>query len=501
MTTTIEPPQLLPSVRNFLSTPKRLFIDGQWVDPASGRTFATCNPATGEPLCQIAHGGKADIDSAVRAARRAFSTGPWPTARPSQRERVIWRIAELIEEHSEEIAQLETLDNGKSILVARHADAAWSADIFRYYAGWATKLEGRTISPSMPFAQEPRAYHAYTLREPLGVCGLIIPWNLPLVMAALKLGPALAGGNTVVLKPAEQTPLTALLLGEILTEAGLPPGVVNIVTGFGDAGAALAEHSDVDKIAFTGSTAVGKKIVAASQGNLKKVSLELGGKSPNIVFDDADLQKAIPGCLNGWLFNQGQNCAAGTRLYVQDGIFQEFTTAMAEAARKLRIGPGLDPANDVGPLISQQQLDRVTGYLDAGFGAGAMALTGGHRWGQTGYYVEPTILIDVQPESPVMREEIFGPVVCALPFSSADEVIAAANDTDYGLAAGVWTMDVSLAHDTARRLQAGTVWVNQYNGFDIALPFGGYKQSGWGRELGAAALDLFTQSKTVNIAI
>ena len=329
----------------------------------------------------------------------------------------------------------------------------------------------------MPFAPGAE-FHAYTLREPVGVCGLIVPWNFPLLMAAFKLGPALAAGNTVILKPAEQTPLTALLLGEVFQEAGFPPGVVNIVTGFGDAGAALSGHADVDKIAFTGSTEVGKKVVEAAKGNLKKVSLELGGKSANVVFADADLDIAVEGSLNAWLFNHGQCCVAGTRLYVEDRIFDDFTQAVAEAASKVKIGPGLDPTTQLGPLISQEQFDKVTAYLREGLADGARALTGGRRWGDTGYFVEPTVFVDVQPQFSVVREEIFGPVVAALPFKADNDVIAAANDSIYGLAAGIWTKDISKAHRTAKKLKAGSVWINHYNGFDTAMPFGGYKQSG-----------------------
>jgi len=344
-------------------------------------------------------------------------------------------------------------------------------------------------------------FHAYTLREPVGVCGLITPWNFPLVMAAMKLAPALAAGNTVVLKPAEQTPLSTLLLGEVFQEIGFPPGVVNIVTGFGDAGAALSAHNLVDKVAFTGSTQVGKKVLAAAQGNLKKVSLELGGKSPNIVFADADFGSAIEGSINAFLFNHGQACVAGTRLFVEDDIFDEFTSALAEAVSHVKIGPGLDPATQLGPVVSQEQFDRILGYVNAGIAAGARPLTGGSRWGDVGFYLEPTVFVDAEPEFSVVREEIFGPVVVALRFSEVDEVIAAANDSEYGLAAGLWTRDISKAHRVARRLKAGSVWVNQYNAFDNALPFGGYKQSGWGRELSGAGLEQFTQVKAINVAL
>ncbi|MDV7246313.1 MULTISPECIES: aldehyde dehydrogenase family protein [Rhodococcus] len=499
MTAVAEHP-ILPAVRGFLNGNKKLLIDGAWVDAASGKTFATTDPATGATLTEVAHGQAEDIDRAVRAARTAFDTGPWPAMKPNQRERLLWRVGDILSERAAEFGQLEALDNGKSAGIATAVDVAWSADVFRYYAGWATKIEGSTINVSMPFSPGGE-FHAYTLREPVGVCGLIVPWNFPLLMAAWKLAPALAAGNTVILKPAEQTPLTALLLGEVFQEAGFPPGVVNIVTGFGDAGAALSGHGDVDKIAFTGSTEVGKKIVDAAKGNLKKVSLELGGKSANVVFADADFDLAVEGSLNAWLFNHGQCCVAGTRLYVEDRIFDDFTGAVAEAASKVKIGPGMDPATQLGPLISQEQFDKVTGYLRDGLADGARALTGGKRWGESGYFVEPTVFVDVKPEFSVVREEIFGPVVAALPFDADNGVLAAANDSIYGLAAGIWTKDISKAHRTAKKLKAGSVWVNQYNGFDTAMPFGGYKQSGWGRELGGSAIDLYTQIKSVNIAL
>ncbi|MGI6875951.1 aldehyde dehydrogenase family protein [Amycolatopsis sp. 3B14] len=489
-----------PEVREFVSGTKQLLIGGQWVNAASGRTFPTFDPATGEKITEVAHGAAEDVDRAVAAARRAFEDGPWSGTTPSERQRLIWRIGDLLLERAEQFAQLEALDNGKSVAVAQGVDVAWAADIFHYYAGWATKIEGRTITPSVPWIPGSQ-WHAYTLREPVGVCAQIIPWNFPLVMAAFKLAPALAAGNTVILKPAEQTPLTALLLGELFCEAGFPDGVVNILTGFGDAGAALAAHDDVDKVAFTGSTEVGKKIVDAAKGNLKKVSLELGGKSPNIVFADADLEAAIPGSANAWLFNHGQCCVAGTRLFVEESIFEEFTQGVAEFASQVKIGPGLDPTTQLGPLVSQEQLDRVTSYLRQGIADGARALTGGGRHGDSGYYVEPTVLVDVRDDMSVVREEIFGPVVAAIPFSAEDGLAAAANNTEYGLAAGIWTRDISRAHRVAKQIKAGSVWVNCYNGFDTAIPFGGYKQSGWGRELGAEAIDLYTQTKAVNVAL
>ncbi|HUK22986.1 MAG TPA: aldehyde dehydrogenase family protein [Terriglobales bacterium] len=491
---TTAPVQLERKVNEFLSQPRKLLIGGEWVEAVSGKTFETYNPATGEVLAQIAEGGRADVDLAVKAARKAFESGFWPEMLPAQRSHLLWKLADLIQQHHEEFAELETLDNGKPVLFSRLVDVPTAVEVFRYFAGWATKLEGSTI----PLSAHGGKYLAYTLREPVGVVGQIIPWNFPLIMAAWKLAPALTVGCTVVLKPAEQTPLTALRLGELIVEAGFPEGVVNIVTGFGEtAGAALAAHPDVDKVAFTGSTAVGKMIVNAASGNLKKVSLELGGKSPNVVFEDANLKTAIPGSANAVFFNQGQICTAGSRLFVQKGVFDQVVEGVAKMAKNFHIGPGIDPANNMGPLVSQEQLERVCGYLESGAQQGAKAVAGGRRISGPGYFVEPTVLVDVKPEMKVVREEIFGPVITAIPFHEPEEVAAFANDTVYGLASAVWTRDLSKAHRTAARLRAGTVWINCYNVFDPALPFGGYKQSGWGRESGRAVLDLYTENKSV----
>ncbi|MFD4195625.1 aldehyde dehydrogenase family protein [Amycolatopsis thermoflava] len=498
--TVVSQPVLHPRVDSFLREPKRLLIGGEWVAAVSGRTFTTHDPATGRALAEVAHGEDADVARAVAAARRAFDDGPWRRFTPLERQRLLWRVAQALAARAEEFAQIEALDNGKSVAVAEHVDIAWAVEILEYYAGWATKIEGSTPQVSMPFAPG-GVFHAYTLREPVGVVGQIVPWNFPLLMAVFKIAPALATGNTVVLKPAEQTPLSALLLGELLADAGLPDGVVNIVTGFGDAGAALVRDERVDKIAFTGSTEVGKEIVRAAAGNLKRVSLELGGKSPNVVFADADLDLAVPGAANAIFFNHGQACTAGSRLYVEDTIFEEFTAQVADIAAGLRVGSGLDPATEIGPLISADQRDKVMGYVDEGLAEGARALSGGTRLDRDGFFVAPTVLVGVGPESRVVREEIFGPVVAAQPFTAADGVTTAANDTVYGLAAGIWTRDLSKAHRTAREIRAGSVWVNQYNGFDTTLPFGGYKQSGWGRELGAGVLDLYLETKAVNIAL
>ena len=486
-----------PKTAEFFSRKHRMLIDGKFVTASSGKTFPVYNPATGEVVAQVPEAESADVDLAVHAARRAFDDGPWSRLTPSERGRMLWRLAELIEANLEEIAEIESLDNGKPLTVARAADLPLTVDMFRYMAGWATKISGRTLSI-------PGEFHSYTLREPVGVVAQIIPWNFPLLMAAWKLAPALATGCTVVLKVAEQTPMSALRLAELIDEAGFPAGAVNILTGFGEgAGAPLAAHPLVDKVAFTGSTEVGKLIVQAAAGNLKKVSLELGGKSPAIVFSDADLDRAIAGTASAIFFNQGQCCCAGSRLYAHKNIYDKLLQGISDIASKLHVGPGLDPATAMGPLVSEEQFNRVTAYIKAGVEEGARVEVGGKQHGQRGYFVEPTVLTHTKPEMKVVREEIFGPVVCAESFSDGDldRIAREANDTIYGLAASVWTRDLSVAHKMAKRIRSGTVWVNCHNVFDASLPFGGYKQSGWGREMGEEVLHNYTETKAVTIAL
>ena len=490
---------LSSAVKDYISKPRQLLIDGQWVDAQSGKTFAVFDPSTGQHIATVAEADAADVNLAVAAARRAFDDGPWAKMKPAERARLLWKLSDLMEAHADELAELESLDNGKPVTVAKAADVPFAIETFRYMAGWPTKLGGKTLNISAP-----GEYHSYILREPVGVVGQIIPWNFPLLMAAWKLGPALATGCTVVLKPAEQTPLTALRLGELIIEAGFPPGVVNILPGFGEtAGAAIANHPDVDKVAFTGSTEVGKLIARAATGNLKKVSLELGGKSPVIVFPDADMEKVIPGAASAIFFNQGQTCCAGSRLFVHKKIFDKVIEGVSDVASKLKVGPGLDPATEIGPLVSDEQFSRVRGFLESGRAEGATVATGGGTVGNAGYFVQPTVLIDVKPEMKVVREEIFGPVLVAERYEDddLDRIAKEANDTMYGLAGSVWTRDLGTAHKMARRIKAGTVWINCHNVFDVSQPFGGYKQSGWGRELGEEVLNNYLETKAVTAAL
>jgi phenylacetaldehyde dehydrogenase len=492
-------PALSEKVAKFLANPHRAFIGGKWVDAESGKTFATYDPGTGQVIAEVAECDTADVNKAVAAARAAFESGPWPRVSGSDRTRMMWRLADLIEQNAAELAELESLNNGKPLAGVIGGDLVLSCEVLRYTAGWATKITGETISP----ATAPHL-HAFTLREPIGVVGQIIPWNSPIMMAAWKIAPALATGCTIVLKPAEQTPLTALRLAQLIQEAGIPDGVVNIVPGFGPtAGAAIAAHPGVDKVAFTGSGEVGRLIIQAATGNLKKVSLELGGKSPVIVFPDANLDVAIPGAARAIFNNSGQVCAAGSRLYAHKRIFDKMVEGVAAEAKKIRIGHALTSRTQMGPLVSKEQLERVSGYVEQGKSDGAKVATGGRRIGNQGYFIEPTILTDTRPEMSVVREEIFGPVLCAMTFDDEDldRIAAEANRTSYGLSSSVWTRDLGIAHKMVRKIRAGTVGVNMHGSTDPALPFGGFKQSGWGREKGRDVLDLYTEVKSVVMSL
>ncbi len=486
------PPAMVPNQTEIALPELKLLIDNRWQPSQSGRTFATANPSTGEEICQVAEADAADVDAAVRAARAAFESGPWRKMNASARGRLLHRLADLIENNADQLARLESLDNGKPVSVARAVDVIKTVACYRYIAGWADKVHGKTIPIDGEFL-------CYTRHEPMGVVGQIVPWNFPMLMMAWKLAPALATGNTVLLKPAEQTPLSALRIGELILEAGFPDGVVNVLPGFGPtAGAAIARHMDVDKVAFTGSTEVGHLVMeAAAKSNLKPVTLELGGKSPNIIFADVDLDEAVEGAHMGLFANQGQSCCAGSRVFVDKAIYDQFIEKSIARAEKRVVGDPFDPATELGPLVDQAQFDKVMSYIDSGRSEGATVACGGDRIGNRGYFVRPTVFSDVQDEMKIAREEIFGPVMSVIPFNDLGEVIARANRTKYGLAAAVWTRDIKKALAVANGVRAGTIWVNCYNVLDTRAPFGGFKQSGIGRELGEYGLQQYTQVKTV----
>ena len=474
-----------------------MLVGAEWRDAVSGQRLDVRDPATGEVVTSVPAAGAADVDLAVKAARHVFESREWGAARPVDRERWLLKLADLVELHAAEFAEIETIDNGKPLVISQRVDVPSAVDFLRYCAGWATKVEGTTIEPSLPGFRK-NEFFAYTRREPVGVVGAIIPWNFPLLMAVWKIGPALATGCTIVLKPAEDTPLTALRLGELALEAGFPPGALNVVTGEGPAaGAALAAHPGIDKVAFTGSTAVGKRIGQAALENMTRLSLELGGKSPVIVLDDIDPAVAASGAANAIFFNSGQVCVAGSRLYVQRKVYDAVLDGVSAIAGKMRIGPGLEKGTQLGPLVSERQLQRVAGYVRTGLDEGATLMAGGERHGTRGWFHQPTILTGVGPSARVAQEEIFGPVLVASPFDDVDEVAALANATAYGLSASIWSNDLKRVHRLIPRIKAGTLWVNCHGLLDNALPFGGYKQSGIGREMGRAMIDLYTETKSV----